>query len=180
MNISVEEVNNTKKLLEKTLSLNEYISIKKDAELSELIVSDDTMEEDVIISNLPKEVLNMLKKCNLKEKEIKLLILRYGLNGDSPKTLQEIGNELGNISRERVRQLEAVALKKIRMSPYIKDFAIYMDHPDSAIKRIDKYRKEYSESVLNSRTLRLPVSIDNGNTRGYNVVKESKCKTRTR
>ena len=180
MNTSVEEVNNTKKLLEKPLSLNEYISKEKDTELSELIVSDDTMEEDVIISNLPKEVLNMLKMCNLKEKEIKLLILRYGLNGDSPRTLQDIGNELGNISRERVRQLEAVALKKIRMSPYIKDFAIYMDHPDSAIKRIDKYRKEYSESVLNSRTLKLPVSIDNGHARGYNVVKESKCKTRTR
>ena len=181
MGISIFEVSKIRMALGKTLSLNDKIFGDNEDELSELVAANDnTMEENTIITSLPKEIMHMFNMCGLKEKEIKLLTLRYGLNGGEPQTLQDTGRELGNISKERVRQLEAIALKKIRMSPYIKDFAIYMDEPDSALKRIDDYRKEYAENVLNSNTLKLSASIDNGKARGYNVVREPKYKTKTR
>jgi len=53
----------------------------------------------------------------LNKREIKILSHRYGLNGEDPKTLQEIG-QLVNLSRERVRQIEKSALKKIRRSRF--------------------------------------------------------------
>lgn len=53
----------------------------------------------------------------LSEREIKILTHRYGLNSEDPKTLHEIGNLMG-LSRERVRQIEKSALKKISRSQY--------------------------------------------------------------
>jgi DNA-directed RNA polymerase, sigma subunit (sigma70/sigma32) len=71
---------------------------------------------------LEKELHDIISK--LPEKERKVLELRYGLNGNEPLTLREIGDALG-ISRERVRQLETRAIKKLRsfaLKRHLKDF----------------------------------------------------------
>ena len=49
----------------------------------------------------------------LTERERKVLILRYGLDGETPKTLEEVG-KIFNVTRERIRQIEAKALRKLR------------------------------------------------------------------
>lgn len=52
-----------------------------------------------------------LDELTPREKDV--ILLRYGLNGDEPKTLEEVGREL-EVTRERVRQIEASALAKLR------------------------------------------------------------------
>jgi DNA-directed RNA polymerase, sigma subunit (sigma70/sigma32) len=80
------------------------------------------VEEKVINEILSREIEEMLDK--LPEKERRVIELRFGLRGEEPKTLREIG-EILNISRERVRQLETRALRKLRnmaIKKHLKDF----------------------------------------------------------
>jgi RNA polymerase primary sigma factor len=80
------------------------------------------VEEKVMNEILSKEIEEMLDK--LPEKERRVVELRFGLRGEEPKTLREIG-EILNISRERVRQLETRALRKLRnmaIKKHLKDF----------------------------------------------------------
>ncbi len=69
------------------------------------------IEEDVVKESIKKEIDYVLSHLN--ERERYIIIHRFGLEDNEPKTLREIGKELG-ISRERVRQIEMRALKKIR------------------------------------------------------------------
>ena len=140
-----------------------------DHKLIDLIPDDgETLEEKTIISNLSNEINILLNKCYLSDREKKVIILRYGLDGKGQKTLEEVGALLGNITRQRVKQLEAKALKKIRMSNLVRDFAIYMDKPDRAIENIDSFKKEYLNSDLNKYKL----SLNNNDTKYYNCVKD--------
>lgn len=75
------------------------------------LICKDSIEEivsDIILRELLKEVLETLT-----EREQFVIELRYGLGGEEPKTLEEVGNEF-NVTRERVRQIEAKALKKLQ------------------------------------------------------------------
>ena len=79
---------------------------------------DATNTFDAIAQQNVKECLgNILDE--LSEKEAIVIRMRYGLNGEKPKTLQAIGEVL-EVSRERVRQVESKALKKLRMHKDLK------------------------------------------------------------
>ena len=58
--------------------------------------------------------------ANLDEREMRIIDARFGLNGQKPRTLEEIGLEFG-VTRERIRQLQNVALAKMRKSLLKKD-----------------------------------------------------------
>ena len=151
LNITLEELKEIKSFELEVISLNVPIGSKKEDELSSIIESAELpIDERVMMMSLPRDLQRLFKKCELNDREIKLLSLRYGLCGDDPITLQEIGEILGGISRERTRQLESRALMKIRNSPYVEEFAIYMNNPNRAIDNIKKYRKLYKESELNT------------------------------
>lgn len=72
-----------------------------------------TPEEEAIMADRHDVLMKCLTEF-LKPKEQQVIILRYGLDSGTPMTLQEIGEELG-ITRERVRQLEERALRKLRV-----------------------------------------------------------------
>jgi RNA polymerase primary sigma factor len=69
------------------------------------------VEEKVVQEELKQSIQEMLEQLTPQEK--KIIIMRFGLDGIEPKTLREIGEKLG-ISRERVRQLETRAKKKMK------------------------------------------------------------------
>ena len=135
------------------ISLNEPLRNKKNEgsdEMGDFIPNSEAeVFETVSDSILAEEVNNLLTKAGLKEKEKLILTHRYGLNGVPIMTLEEIGQQL-NITRERVRQIEARAIKRLRNSRYIKDFAVYMDHPSEAKKSIDIFRELYATQTSDS------------------------------
>lgn len=80
--------------------------------LEDVVEQDGLTLEDEVLTAIIKEDINKTLET-LKEREREILILRYGLNDEAPKTLEEVGN-LFDITRERVRQIEKKALSKLR------------------------------------------------------------------
>ncbi|MCR5261396.1 MAG: sigma-70 family RNA polymerase sigma factor [Candidatus Gastranaerophilales bacterium] len=73
---------------------------------------------------LKKDVCRLLNQLN--EKEKKILTERFGINGNCPKTLEQLGKEIG-FSKERIRQIEALAVSKLRSSKKISDMIDYLN-----------------------------------------------------
>ena len=96
-----------------TVSLDRRVGNEGDAQLGDFV--EDTRSEDPFTTIAEKARCEELAKAFgiLDRRECVILALRYGLNGDSPRTLSNVGNELG-ITRERVRQIESRALGKLR------------------------------------------------------------------
>jgi len=96
-------------------SLNSIANVDSDdnsLELQDYIPCQDDSIEDIIISHdLKEQIASLLNSLTPKEREI--LKLRFGLNGQEPLTLEAIGNKY-NLTRERIRQIEKKALKKMR------------------------------------------------------------------
>lgn len=158
LGLSYEEVVELDKIQYDTISTNIFIGEDEDAELEEYIPDDGESVENTTINRLlPDELKNLLVHCNLDEKEIEVLLLRYGFNGEEPLTCEAIGNKF-RLSRERIRQIEAKALKKIRRSGYIKKFVPYMSNPEQCLRNIDFFREKY---LTENRSLKTYVSKDN-------------------
>lgn len=81
-------------------------------------------EIDISAQLFTKEVMKLLSKLRPREKEV--LVRRYGIYDRKPATLQEVANYM-NISKERVRQIESVALKKIRKNPKAQNLLNYLN-----------------------------------------------------
>jgi RNA polymerase primary sigma factor len=100
-----------------TLSLQTPVGHEDDNELGELIVDEDA-EKPIEIASQKFLVDDMAEVLdNLPPREAKILRLRYGLRDSKPRTLQSIGDTLG-ISRERVRQIERRAIRRLRSARY--------------------------------------------------------------
>lgn len=162
MELSIERIITLENLINDAGSLNVLLSYEKDAsELGDFIPSSDEKIEDIIADReLGMYIKELFDKCRLTEKEIEVLVLRYGLNGREPMSLVEIG-KIYNLTRERIRQIEGKALIKIRRSSYIIEFADYMESPDVAIENIKEFR---SKQMLND-----PKNI---HPKGCNVIKK--------
>lgn len=84
-----------------------------DTELGDFIEDPNpTPEEEAMITNRREVIASYLQKY-LSPREQKVIILRFGLESGRPMTLEEVGREYG-ITRERVRQVEAKAIRKLR------------------------------------------------------------------
>lgn len=107
-----------KKILElinfakETSSLETMVGDKKDTELKELIADDDNISPLQTIINEENRKTLLLVLSTLPEREKEILILRFGID-TPPQTLEEVGSVF-NLSRERIRQLEEKALRKLR------------------------------------------------------------------
>lgn len=87
--------------------------IEENVIVPKVLYSEDNIE-DTVAKKLSKEQLKEIL-ATLTQKEQKVLILRYGLNDDEERTLEEVGREF-NITRERIRQIEKKAIEKLRHS----------------------------------------------------------------
>jgi len=149
MGISISQTNKLYQLQADTISLNKLVGDEEDTELGDLIVDENTNLDYLNYSFLKEDVIQVLNSCNLKPKEIEVLTLRYGLYGKPRMTLEAIGKKM-NVSRERVRQIEAKAFKKIRLSKQIDKLLAYMDDPDKILKNINNEKKKNNDEALNN------------------------------
>ena len=98
------------------VSINSMVGDDHEAELGDFIADPNNQVEDFVINNSTREKIKLLfDKANLTDREIDILVLRFGLDGGTPMTLEEVG-KIYHLTRERIRQLEARALKKSRFA----------------------------------------------------------------
>ena len=124
MNMSVEKVREIIKIAQEPVSLETPIGEEDDSHLGDFVPDANNMSpEDYTTHEMLKdEIADLL--LTLTEREEQVLRLRFGLDNGSPKTLEEVGQIFG-VTRERIRQIEAKALRKLRhpsRSRKLKDF----------------------------------------------------------
>lgn len=100
-------------LKQNTTSLDAPITNEEETTLADLLVdfNSNELEEELLIQEVSNKILQVLEELSSREKLI--LIKRFGLNNSYPQTLDSVGYDL-NLSKERVRQIEEEAIRKLR------------------------------------------------------------------
>ena len=113
MDMPVEKVRKVLKIAKEPISLETPIGEEKDSSLGDFIADEEAVNpsEAVVGSNLADQTRKVLS--TLTPREEKVLRMRFGIGGKSDHTLEEVGQDF-NVTRERIRQIEAKALKKLR------------------------------------------------------------------
>ena len=126
MGITVEKVREIKKISQDPVSLETPIGEEEDSHLGDFIPDDDvpTPVDAAAYSMLKEQLMEVLD--TLSEREKKVLMLRFGLEDGRPRTLEEVGKEF-NVTRERIRQIEAKALRKLRHPSRSKKLKDYLE-----------------------------------------------------
>ena len=113
MGIEMEKAHEIVKISQETASLETPVGKEEDTRLKEFIEDETTLSpfESASRELLKGHINDVLTTLNAREK--KVLELRFGLSDDRTRTLEEVGREFG-VTRERIRQIEAKALRKLR------------------------------------------------------------------
>ncbi len=124
MGVTEERVREIQKIAQDPVSLETPIGEEEDSHLSDFIEDEGSAvpTEAVSFTMLKEQLIGVLD--TLTPREEKVLRLRYGLDDGRPRTLEEVGREF-NVTRERIRQIESKALRKLRhpsRSKRLKDF----------------------------------------------------------
>ena len=126
MNISEEKVREIIKIAQEPVSLETPIGEEEDSHLGDFIPDDDipAPAEAAAFTLLKEQLIDVLD--TLTDREEKVLRLRFGLDDGRARTLEEVGKEF-NVTRERIRQIEAKALRKLRHPSRSKKLKDYLD-----------------------------------------------------
>ena len=126
MNMSVDRVREILKISQEPVSLETLIGEEEDSHLGDFIQDDNVpVPADAAAFTLLKEQLVEVLGT-LTEREQKVLRLRFGLDDGRARTLEEVGKEF-NVTRERIRQIEAKALRKLRHPSRSRKLKDYLD-----------------------------------------------------
>lgn len=126
MNISVDRVREILKISQEPVSLETPIGEEEDSHLGDFIQDDNVpVPAEAAAYTLLKEQLQEVLGT-LTEREQKVLRLRFGLDDGRARTLEEVGREF-NVTRERIRQIEAKALRKLRHPSRSRKLKDYLD-----------------------------------------------------
>ena len=126
MDLPVEKVREIQKIAQEPVSLETPIGEEEDSHLGDFIPDDDAPApaEAAAFTMLKEQLINVLD--TLSPREEKVLRLRFGLDDGRARTLEEVGKEF-NVTRERIRQIEAKALRKLRHPSRSKKLKDYLD-----------------------------------------------------
>ena len=113
MGITLEKLMMIKRISQKTKSLEDPVGEEDDSSYGDFVPDNDNLNPEEYTANesLKRELNNLLS--NLSDREERVIKLRFGLIDGRTKTLEEVGKEFG-VTRERIRQIEAKALRKLR------------------------------------------------------------------
>ncbi len=126
LELPVDKVRDIMRVAQEPVSLETPIGEEEDSHLGDFIPDDDApAPADVASMTLLKEQLNEVLET-LQEREAQVLRLRFGLEGGHPHTLEEVGLQF-NVTRERIRQIEAKALRKLRHPSRSKKLKDYLE-----------------------------------------------------
>jgi len=113
LGLPLEKVREVMKISQETISLNDFIKDSEESSIGELIEDPqaDSPARNAAFSMLRDQIASALN--TLTSREEKVIRLRFGIDDGCPRTLEEVG-AVFNVTRERVRQIEAKALSKLR------------------------------------------------------------------
>ena len=153
LNISTKKIEEILNLSQTITSINQRINDDNYSELGDFIENNTATPEEATIEKVTAEEIRD-KLSILNDRQQQIIKLRFGLDGDEPKTLQEIGNIIG-CSRENVRLIELKILKKLKHSMYKwKDEKTISKsdvpvHNSRTRNNIYDYFREYSKEEIN-------------------------------
>lgn len=126
MGLSEEKVREIMKISQEPVSLETPIGEEEDSHLGDFIPDDDAPapDESAAFTLMKEQLMDVLD--TLTPREEKVLRLRFGLDDGRARTLEEVGKEF-NVTRERIRQIEAKALRKLRHPSRSKKLKDYLD-----------------------------------------------------
>lgn len=126
MGMSVDKVRDIMKIAQEPVSLETPIGEEEDSHLGDFIPDDDAPapSEAAAFTLLKEQLMDVLDTLTTREE--KVLRLRFGLDDGRARTLEEVGKEF-NVTRERIRQIEAKALRKLRHPSRSKKLKDYLE-----------------------------------------------------
>ena len=125
MKISVEKVQQIQRIAQEPISFDSTVGEEDDSSLGDFIADTEGQNPlEYTQYKLYREEIDAVLQT-LTPREEKVIRLRYGLDDNHPRTLEEVGREF-NVTRERIRQIEAKAIRRLR-------------HP-SRLKRLERHR----------------------------------------
>lgn len=126
LDLPVERGSEIMKMSQEPVSLETPIGEEEDSHLGDFIQDDNVLvpQDAAAFTLLHEQLMEVL--LTLTEREQKVLRLRFGLDDGRPRTLEEVGKQF-NVTRERIRQIEAKALRKLRHPSRSKKLKDYLD-----------------------------------------------------
>jgi len=127
LEVAVEKVRSTKKVAQQPVSLGTPVGKDGESALGDLIEDKTSVSpSDAVINlNLKEQIASMLKTLTAREEAI--IRMRFGLDNDSECTLEEVGRTFA-VTRERIRQIEAIVLRKLRHPKRSGHFRVFVQN----------------------------------------------------
>ncbi len=125
MNIGLSKIERVIRTTQKQLFLESLTENKSESSFDEIIEDKKALSPEKVI--LDYSLKNDIKKIisKLKPREQEIIIMRFGLDGKTPSTLEKIGKKL-NLTRERIRQIESVVLEKLQAQKEVQGLKSYL------------------------------------------------------
>ncbi len=129
LGIDEDKLRRIMEIKQKPVSIDTKVGDDEDSSLEDFLEDKESMTpDDATMASLRRKEINRALS-QLDSREAKIIKLRFGLEGGYPRTLEEVGQQFG-VTRERVRQIEAKAIEKLKHPDKSKHLQIYLDMED--------------------------------------------------